>query len=343
MLIARAPVRISFAGGGTDMPSYYEQYGGLVISTSINKYFYALINDLGIGETQIISADYQSIFSTDEVKISHDLVWDGDLALPKAILAHFGASPGENIFISCEVPPGTGLGSSSAVAVGLITGLAWQRGLKLSKMEIAELACKIEIEILKMPIGKQDQYASALGGINQLEFGPEGVKYTPIKLSEAGRKALQSRLMLFFTGVSRQSTTILREQKASITRDDRAVLENLHYLKELALVMRRTFELEDFSQFGSMLDESWQRKKQLSANIANRSIDTIYQAARQAGAEGGKITGAGGGGFLLLCCPPEKQATVTKVMQSHGLKKLNFQFEEHGAHVLRPEMLSPNT
>ena len=334
MLIARAPVRISFAGGGTDIPAYYQQYGGLVISTSINKYFYVLINDLGIGDSQIISADYQSVFSVEEGELSNDLIWDGDLALPKAIMAQFGARSGENIFISCEVPPGTGLGSSSAAAVGLITGLAQQRNLKMDKMQIADMACRIELERLQMPIGKQDQYASALGGLNQLEFSLEGVRATPVKMEEDSRKALQAHLMLFFTGVSRKSTTILQEQKASVVRDDRQVLENLHYLKELALAVRRCLEQGDLVEFGRLLDEGWQRKKRLSPNIANSAINQAYEAARQAGAEGGKITGAGGGGFLLLFCPPEKQSLVTKAMQTHGLKKMNFQFEEFGAHVL---------
>jgi D-glycero-alpha-D-manno-heptose-7-phosphate kinase len=335
MLIARAPVRISFAGGGTDMPSYYKQHGGLVISTSINKYFYVLVNDLGVGDSQIISADYQSIFSMGEGgTISSDLLWDGDLALPKAILSRFGLRPGENIFICCEVPPGTGLGSSSAAAVGLITALARKRNLSLTKMEVADLACQIEIEMLKMPIGKQDQYGSALGGINQIEFYEDGVKASPIKISDAGKKALQSRLMLFFTGVSRKSTTILQEQNKSVSQQDKTVIENLHSLKELAFTVRRCFEQENFSEFGYLLNEGWQRKKKLSANIANSSINQVYDAALENGAEGGKITGAGGGGFLLLCCPPEKQANLTKVMQGFGLKKMNFQFEEHGAHVL---------
>jgi D-glycero-alpha-D-manno-heptose-7-phosphate kinase len=334
MLIARAPVRISFAGGGTDLPIYYRQYGGLVISTSINKYFYVLINDLGVGDSQLISADYQSIFSIGEDGLSSDLIWNGDLALPKAILAHFGPRQGENIFISCEVPPGTGLGSSSAAAVGLIIGLARQRHLNLNKLEIAEMACQIEIERLQMPIGKQDQYASALGGMNQLEFTSEGVNATPLKMDEASCKALQDRLMLFFTGVSRNSTTILHEQKASIARDDQKVVENLHYIKDLAITVRGCLEQGRVEEFGALLNEGWQHKKNLSPNIANSAINQAYEAARQAGAEGGKITGAGGGGFLLLCCPPDRQAGVVKVMEAHGLKKMNFQFEEHGAHVL---------
>jgi D-glycero-alpha-D-manno-heptose-7-phosphate kinase len=334
MLIARAPVRISFAGGGTDMPAYYEQYGGLVISTTINKYFYVMINNLQLGESQIISADYQSLFSVGEEGLSPNLIWDGDLGLPKAVLAHFGARPGENIFLACEVPPGTGLGSSSAAAVGLIAGLARQRNLGLSKMEIAEIACQIELGTLKMPIGKQDQYASALGGLNRLEFGPEGVKARPLKMSQAGRKALQERLLLFFTGLSHNSTTILKEQQSSVVKDNKVVLENLHRLKELAAQLGDCLEQEDLDDFGAILNEGWQRKKSLSSNIANSAINEMYELACRAGAEGGKITGAGGGGFLMLYCPPEKQPGVIKTLQERGIRKLNFQFEEYGVNIL---------
>lgn len=341
MLIVRAPVRISFAGGGTDIPAYYEEHGGLVISTSINKYFYVLVNDLGVGDTQLISADYHSIFSlpvddeeAESLERQASLVWDGNLTLPKAVLSHFGPRRGENIFICCEVPPGTGLGSSSAAAVGLITAFAHQRGQLLDKVQVAELACQIELEKLQMPIGKQDQYASALGGLNQLEFRAERVTATPLAVSPTGLTTLQSRLMLFFTGVSRQSTSILQEQKAAIQHENRTVLANLHSLKELALAVRQCFEQEDWADFGRLLDEGWQRKKQLASNIANASINEIYEAARRAGAEGGKITGAGGGGFLLLCCPPERQSTVTKTLGDYGLKKMNFQFETQGSHIL---------
>lgn len=334
MLIVRAPVRISFAGGGTDMPAYYEEYGGLVISTSINKYFYVLVNQLGVGDSQIISADYQSLFSISQAETETGLIWDGNLALPKAVLAQFGVQSGENIFISCEVPPGTGLGSSSAAAVGLVTALSHQRGLRLSKQEIAEIACQIEIERLQMPIGKQDQYASALGGLNQLTFAADGVHAERLNLSGSARKTFEAHLMLFFTGVSRKSTSILKEQKASIQHFDRAVLDNLHYLKELAVEVRRCLEQARFEDFGRLLDEGWQRKKQLSPNIANSAINDTYEAARVAGASGGKITGAGGGGFLMLYCEPERQPAVAEAMRARGLSRMNFQFDNQGAHIL---------
>ena len=167
-----------------------------------------------------------------------------------------------------------------------------------------------------------------------LEFTAGGVKATPVKMSEGGKKALQSRLMLFLTGVSRKSTTILQDQKTSIDREDRKVVENLHYLKELAIEVKRCLQEEDLPRFACLLDEGWQRKKSLSRNIANSAIDNAYEAAKAAGAEGGKITGAGGGGFMLLCCPPEKQKNVTQALQCHGYRRMNFQLEEHGAHVL---------
>ncbi|MEI7556201.1 hypothetical protein [Candidatus Chlorohelix sp.] len=317
------------------MPAYYEQFGGLVVSTSINKYFYVMINEIGLGDSQIISANYQSVFSVvHHYNIPHDLIWEDDLTLPKAVLTQFGVKEGENIFLASEVPPATGLGSSSATTVGLLTGLSRKRNQNMSKIQVAEMACHIELEMLKMPIGKQNQYASALGGLNLLEFNAIDVRPIPIKISSAGKKALQNNLMLFFLGVSSKSTTILREQFTSIIREDKQVLENLHHIKELAFETKKCLECEDFDTFGELLDEGWQRKKNLSPNIANTNINKVYKTALDAGAIGGKITGAGGGGFLLLYCRPAKQATVISAMQAYGLKKMNFQFEEYGAHVL---------
>ena len=336
MLIARAPVRISFAGGGTDVPAYYHQYGGTVISTSINKYFYAIINQADQAATQIISADYKTLFSLDHGQTTaSDLIWEGDLALPKAILAHFGLQRGQQVFIASEVPPGTGLGSSSSAAVCLIKAFATYSGREINKADTAELACQIEIERLGMPIGKQDQYASAFGGLNQIEFQPDDrVVVTPLTVAPATLATLQKRLMLFYTGVSRYSTTILEKQKASVQGGEQAVLSNLHYLKELTTTVRHCLETGDLDQFGELLHEGWLRKQGLATNISNNSINETYAAARQAGALGGKITGAGGGGFLLLYCPVEQQTAVTVALTARGLTRMYFQFEKRGAQVL---------
>ncbi len=336
MLIARAPVRISFAGGGTDVPDYYHQFGGTVLSTSIDKYFYVIVNYVGSGATQIISADYKTLFSLDHRNgYETDLIWAGDLALPKAVLAHFGLDRGQSIFLSCEVPPGTGLGSSSAATVCLIKAFATYRGQEINKQETAELASYIEIEKMGMPIGKQDQYASAFGGLNQFDFQSDGtVKVTPLRLPQSTMDNLQEWLMLFYTGISRHSTSILEKQKASMKREEKEVLDNLHALKELVKATRASLEGGDLPTFGALLDEGWQRKKRLATNVSSEAINETYEVARAAGAIGGKITGAGGGGFLLLCCPPEHKTAVAAAMSARGLNQMYFRLESRGAHVV---------
>src|SRR5436305_14527841 len=205
MLIARAPMRISFGGGGTDLEAYYAKYGGLVISTAINKYFYAIITTEDADDLQVISADYRSLFRHSPY---NDLFWNGDLALPKAILHHFGLRRGVNLFVASEVPPGTGLGSSSAAAVTLVQAISTLIEQPMTRYQIAELASCIEIEKMGIPIGKQDQYAAAFGGMNKITFTSAGVTVEPIKMAHASRLALERRLMLFFNGILRASTSI---------------------------------------------------------------------------------------------------------------------------------------
>src|SRR5437870_10543455 len=179
MLIARAPMRISFGGGGTDLEAYYGSYGGLVISTAINKYFYAILSTDESDDLQVISADYRSLFRHSPY---NDLFWNGDLALPKAILHHFGIRRGLNLFVASEVPPGTGLGSSSAAAVTLVRAISTLIEQPMTKQQVAELACSIEISKMGMPIGKQDQFASAFGGLNRIAFTTEGVSVEPLRI-----------------------------------------------------------------------------------------------------------------------------------------------------------------
>jgi D-glycero-alpha-D-manno-heptose-7-phosphate kinase len=335
MLIARAPVRISFAGGGTDGSDYYSQYGGMVVSTSIDKYFYTIIHNVGNGATQIISADYKTLFTLDNHHRSSDLIWEGDLILPKAILAHFDLNRGQNVFIASEVPPGTGLGSSSAAAVCMIKAFATYKGQEINKQETADLACHIEINKLGMPIGKQDQYASAFGGLNQVEFLADGnVNVTPLRLSSDTSATLQNRLLLFFTGISRHSTAILEKQKAAVQKEERHVINNLHAIKQMAIEVKKCLESGDLDGFSDILHEGWERKKLLSKNISNDFINESYEVAIQTGARSGKITGAGGGGFLLLYCPQDRQPAVTAALEARGLKRMYARFENRGAHVL---------
>lgn len=331
MLIARSPMRISFGGGGTDLEAYYAKYGGFVISTAINKYFYAIITTDESDDLQIISADYRSLFRHSPY---NDLFWDGDLALPKAILHHFGIRRGINLFVASEVPPGTGLGSSSAAAVTIICAISTLIGQSMTKQQVAEIASSIEICKMGMPIGKQDQYASAFGGLNAITFTSQGVAVEPLKIDPDVRNTLERRLLLFFTGSSRESTSILKHQRKSTEEQDDAVLQALHHIKQIALDMQTCLKQGNLDEFARLLHSSWQEKRHLAPGLSTGFIDECYNLALQNGALAGKITGAGGGGFLLLYCHEQKQEAVTRALEERGLKCMNFRFDQQGAAVV---------
>ncbi|TAK29845.1 MAG: GHMP kinase [Chloroflexota bacterium] len=331
MLIARAPVRISLAGGGTDFPAYFEEHGGLVISTSINRYFYVIVNLNGQESVQITSSDYRTFYRHPAGK---PIPWDGDLSLPKAVLHDFGIDRGISVFIASEIPPGTGLASSSAATVALVKALSTACGQHLTKAEVARLACRLEIDKLGAPIGWQDQFAAAFGGLNAIAFSRDGVRVEPLELAAETRTRLEKRLLLFFTHVSRNSATILTEQKAHSEQKVKPVVESLHALKAMALEVRQALESDDLDRVGVILHESWQQKKRLAQGISNARIDGAYETALANGAIGGKITGAGGGGFLLVYCREEHQSRVVESLESLGLRRMDFRFEASGAKVL---------
>lgn len=333
MLIARAPVRISFGGGGTDLPAYYERYGGMVVSTTINYYFYTVLTPSrpGLG-LQIISADYRAF---GQRPTCEDLIWNGDLSLPKAITYYFNLRDGLTVFLASQVPPGTGLGSSGSVAVSIIKALAFWCGLDLGAAEVAELACYIEMEKMGMPVGKQDQYAAAFGGLNTITFSREGVIVDPLRVSSQTRETLERRLMLFFTGSSRQSSTILRRQKEASQKEDRGTIRRLDAIKELGLEICAVLQQGDLDTFAELLHQGWMEKRRLAEGITNPFLDQCYQTAREKGALGGKITGAGGGGFLMFYCPEERQEAVTEALTELGLQRRIFTFEDEGVQVLQ--------
>lgn len=330
LLIARAPVRISFGGGGTDLPAYYETFGGMVISTSINHYVYTILSSNTNNSLQIISADYQ-VFHRQP--ITEGLIWSGDLALPKAIIHEFGLQEGLNVFLASLIPPGTGLGSSGAVAVSMVTALNAWCGEQWDRQKIAELACAIEIEKMNMPVGKQDQYASAFGGLNEITFTAEGTTVRPLAVSSETLEQLQQNLLLFFTGTSRRSSSILKHQRRASQEQHTEVIARLHTIKELAETMREALLAGDLEAFGRILHQSWLNKQGVAPGISNDRIDACYAVARSAGAVGGKITGAGGGGFMLLYCPEPYQTAVTDVLQQAGLHRMDFKFDFEGAQV----------
>src|SRR5258706_4278300 len=328
MLIARAPMRISFGRGGTDLEAYYANYGGVVISTAINKYFYAVITTDESDDLQVISADYRSLFRHSPY---NDLFWNGDLALPKAILHHFGIRRGINLFVASEVPPGTGLGSSSAAAVTMVRAISTLLEQPMTKQQVAELASYIEISKMGMPIGKQDQYASAFGGLNKITFSSGGVSVEPIKIAHDVRQTLEKRLMLFFTGSSRESTSILKHQRKSTEDSDGPGLQALHNIKQVAVDVQTCLERGDLDEFARLLHYSWQEKRRLAPGLSTGFIDECYAMALEHGATAGKITGAGAGGFLMPYCQKEKQDAVIRALQDRGLKRMNFHVDNRVA------------
>ncbi len=330
-MVVRSPLRISLAGGGTDLPVYYREYGGAVINTAIDRYFYVFLRTGGSNGVEIASSDYRTFFRHNGEPC---LGFEGDLELPRAIFHHFGIMRGVNLFIASEIPPGTGLGCSSSVAVGLIKALLTSCGLVWPPGEIAELASFIEIEKLGSPIGKQDQYAAAIGGLNLIEFERHSSRVTQLKLAPDARKRLERSLMLFFTRQTRSANEILSRQKEASEKKKGHTLEALDRVKAMVPEVRKCLETADIEGFGRLLHENWEEKRRFASGVSNPKIDAYYRAALEAGAYGGKITGAGGGGFLLICCEEERRAAVRMAIEALGLTQVGFHFDDQGARVI---------
>src|SRR5206468_7900790 len=317
MLIVRSPVRISFGGGGTDLPAYYQQYGGVVLSAAINKYFYTILDTRKDQSIQIISSDLRICegwrdFAALEIKYS-------GLEIPVAVLKDLNREVCVDLFLASEIPPGTGLGSSASVCVNVLKTLASYLHIPLSKQDLAERAFHIARNVLRRHVGKQDEYAAAFGGLNFIEFLTDGsVQVQPLDPHPATMTELQNNLLLFFTGAAHHSWSILAEQEKATAEQSQKPLDALHEIKDLAYRMRDQLKADKLEAFGSLLHESWLAKKRVSSKISNSHIDAIYDLAIQSGAVGGKITGAGGGGFLLLYCESPKQERVRQALAGKG-------------------------
>jgi D-glycero-alpha-D-manno-heptose-7-phosphate kinase len=341
MLIVRAPLRISFAGGGTDLEPYYARYGGFVVSTAINRYCYVVASKPADRSVRISSADYHTWVA---YPAGAPIDWDEPLSLPKAATAWFADhglnDSGVDLFLASEVPPGTGLGGSSAMAVALGRALASYLESEMDDTELAELAAWMEIERLHKPIGKQDHYASAFGGLNSIEFASTGVTITPLDISAEWQQELCSRLLLFWTGQTRNSSAILRQQRSDSATNEE-VIKSLHGLKLIAHEMSAALTAGDFDAFGHLMHLAWSEKKRLSNRVSSPIIDRWYDAAREAGALGGKLTGAGGGGFIVLYAPPARVEAVRARMTDLGLRQLTFEIDHQGAHVVTDLPVEP--
>ncbi len=334
VMIARSPLHITLGGRGTDLPAYYKRHGGLVVSTTISYHVYTILTTGSPNGVQIISADYRPFHQQSG---GEDLIWNGDLRLPKAIARYFNVHDELTIFLASQIPPGTGLGLSGSLAVSMIKALAFWCGLDLGPADVAELACQIETEALEKPVGKQDPYTAAFGGLNCLRFSRAGVTVEPLQIKT--QNTLERDLMLFFTGASRRSATISQQEIRTMTR-------KLDAIKELALEIRAALVEGDLEAFGDLLHRSWVQEQQLTDGITNLFIDQCYQTAREKGALGGKLTGAGEGGFLMLYCPEERQGNVIQALTDMGLRHLPFRLYNDGVKVMQatttPQSLGNN-
>lgn len=321
MLICQTPLRISFAGGGTDFKGYYETNPGLVLSTTIDKYVYVMVKKRF--DDKIVAHYKETEVVDNPEKLKHNLI--------REALRFIKIKKQIEVTTIADVPAtGTGLGSSGSLIVGLLHILYAYKGELPTKEQLAREACEIEINKLHSPIGKQDQYAAAYGGLNLIGFLPknEEVIVDRLELAEQTLINLEQNLILFYTGIARNSSSILSKQKKNI----KSRLGILDKMWEVTDKMSLALEKGKLLRFGELLDEDWQLKKRMEDSITNPTIDTIYEAGKKAGAVGGKITGAGGGGFILFYCPVEKQPQVRKALKN--LRELPFHFDKNGSQVI---------
>ena len=319
---SQAPLRISFCGGGTDVPPYPERFGGCVLSCTIAKYAYVSIRALGQDIVRVHSRDLNKV-----LEFSHETdpqSEEPDLA--ESIIRRFSERNLE-CFMHSDAPPGSGLGSSSAMIVALIAALAAKKGLALSPYDIAEAALTIERTDLRIMGGLQDQYSAAFGGFNFMEFSKDGVIVNPLKIAESTLDELHYNLLLCFTGTTRLSSTIIHEQTANVVNSNEDVLAGLADLRALTVEMKNALLTERCRTFGELLNEAWKLKRRFASGITNSQIDELYDEAMRAGALGGKLLGAGGGGFLLLFVPFTRRDDVRRRMETAGAKVVDFQFE----------------
>jgi D-glycero-alpha-D-manno-heptose-7-phosphate kinase len=320
MIITQTPLRVGLVGGGTDLPSYYREHGGRVLNAAIDKYIYVVVKQRFDNDIYVNYSRKEIVSRVEDLE--HELV--------REALHMTGVRGGVEITTLADIPSaGSGLGSSSSVTVGLLHALYAYQGKQVSAEELAERACAIEIDRCRKPIGKQDQYAAAFGGICDIRFGPgDRVVVDQVHLSPGDRRQVQEELLLFFTGITRSANTILSEQNKNIADK----LPQLHQLRDLAGEAAGGLRAGDLGALGIALAKSWQAKRTLASGVSNGQIDQAVDAALGAGATGAKVTGAGGGGFLLVTCPVENQRAVRA--QLSGMKELPIKLEPVGSRVI---------
>jgi D-glycero-alpha-D-manno-heptose-7-phosphate kinase len=324
VIITRSPLRITLGGGGTDLPSYYLQHEGFLIAAAIDRYIYITIHQTFIDELIVKYSKLERVMTLEELE--HPIV--------REALRLVGQSPtGLEITSMADIPAGTGLGSSGSFTTALLKALhALKRNL-IHPRELAEQACHIEIDLLKEPIGKQDQYIAAYGGVTCFNFRKDGsVDAAPLKIDEETKHNLEDSLVMFFTGYSRRAGSILKEQDDKTRQADSDMVQNLHFVKDLGLRSQTALEAGDLDGFGKLMDEHWQHKKRRSGGMSNPKIDEWYELAMKSGATGGKLIGAGGGGFLLFHA--KDKTKLRHAMIGAGMREVRFRFDYEGTKIV---------
>lgn len=324
MIIVRSPLRISLGGGGTDLPSYYRDHSGFLIAAAIDKYVYITLHETFVDELII---KYSKLERVNELgDIEHPIIRES--------LKHVGIN-GMHLEITsmADIPSGTGLGSSGSFTTALLKALHTYKKNLVHPQHLAEEACHIELNLLKEPIGKQDQYIAAYGGITCFNFRPnDQVEAWPLKIDQETLYNLEDNLLLFFTGYSRSASNILKEQDDKSKAKNNDMISNLHFIKELGVHSKDALEKGDLHRFADLMNVHWEHKKQRSSNMSNTKIDEWYEIARRNGALGGKMIGAGGGGFLMFYA--DDKSTLRHAMREQGLEEVRFRFDFHGTQVV---------
>ncbi len=324
MIIARSPLRISLGGGGTDLPSYYREHEGFLIAAAIDKYVYVTINRPFNEGIYLKYSEIEHVKTVDEV--SHNIIRE-------ALKLENLNTPQVEISSIADLPSGTGLGSSGSFTTALLKALYAYRHRHINPEELAELACAIEIDRLKEPIGKQDQYIASVGGITCFAFHKDNsVTFAPLKISRETFHKLEDNLLLFFTGFSRSASEILKDQHIKSQKNDVDMLNNLHFVKEIGYLSKDALESGNTDKFGELMHQHWEHKKKRSGGMSNQDIDTWYETALKNGAIGGKVVGAGGGGFLMFMA--HDAAKLRSAMTKSGLQEVRFKFDFEGAKVI---------
>lgn len=327
MIITRSPLRISLGGGGTDLPSYYEEHGGFLIAAAIDKHVYINVYRRFEEGFVLKYSQYEATAEVDEIK--HPIIRE-------ALKLVGVAERNLEITSMADIPAGTGLGSSGSFTTALLKALHTLRKNIVRPAEIAAQACQIEIEKLHEPVGKQDQYIAAVGGVTSFHFLPGGsVEILPVELAEETLFNLQDNLLMFFTGYTRSASKILKEQDDKTKGLDKSMVENLHFIKELGVRSKDALEAGELREFARLMDVHWQRKKERSGGMSNSQINAWYDYAMANGALGGKLIGAGGGGFLMFYT--EEVTRLRRAMREKGLREVRLRFDFEGTKIVAQE------